>query len=456
MANEVAITISAKDQTSSGFSSAQKNAQSFGKEVESSSSSAGKSVAALGEHTDKAATAAGTASGAFGALSSGIALTQLKGQQHIQELQNENANIDVQKDKIDAQIAALEKSSTAKDADKKAIDAQVAALKAHSASLDDQKTKNDDAAQAITDHQQKMATLTTVLMGGQLAFDAISGAADLSSLALAGSKVATVAQGVASKVTAAATKAWAGAQWLMNAALEANPIGIVVIAIIALIAIIVIAYKRSDTFRAIVQAAFRAVKAAAITMKNGLVAAFNAVVSAFRTVQSRISSTVSSVRSRLSSLVSFARGIPGRIASAFSSLYGAITNPVRNAIGAVKSWLNGLLSFARSIPSRIGNSVKSAIPGFAHGGIIGGAATGGARGGLTMVGENGPELLRLPGGSRVRSNADSRRIAAGSGSGGAITLMIESSGSAADKLLVELIRKSVRIKGGNVQAVLGT
>lgn len=45
----------------------------------------------------------------------------------------------------------------------------------------------------------------------------------------------------------------------------------------------------------------------------------------------------------------------------------------------------------------------------AAGGIVGAAASGGLRSGLTMVGEQGFELLDLPAGSRVWSNPDSRR-----------------------------------------------
>lgn len=45
----------------------------------------------------------------------------------------------------------------------------------------------------------------------------------------------------------------------------------------------------------------------------------------------------------------------------------------------------------------------------AAGGIVGAAASGGLRSGLTMVGEQGFELLDLPAGSRVWSNPDTRR-----------------------------------------------
>lgn len=59
-----------------------------------------------------------------------------------------------------------------------------------------------------------------------------------------------------------ATIAWTAAQWLLNAALTANPIGIVVVLLAALVGGLIIAYKRSETFRNIVHAALHAVGAA--------------------------------------------------------------------------------------------------------------------------------------------------------------------------------------------------
>lgn len=62
--------------------------------------------------------------------------------------------------------------------------------------------------------------------------------------------------------------------------------------------------------------------------------------------------------------------------------------------------------------------------GYAHGGIKG-AASGMVSGGLTWVGERGPELVSLPTGSTVHSAGDSARMAAGSdGQGGGITVVV--------------------------------
>jgi hypothetical protein len=73
------------------------------------------------------------------------------------------------------------------------------------------------------------------------------------------------------KLVQVATKIWAGVQWLLNVALDANPIGIIVIAIAALVAGIIIAYKHSATFRKVVTEALDAVKKAFDTVKAKIV-----------------------------------------------------------------------------------------------------------------------------------------------------------------------------------------
>lgn len=72
-------------------------------------------------------------------------------------------------------------------------------------------------------------------------------------------KVFTAVQNAAKVATAA----WAIAQKALNLVMALNPIGLVIVAIVGLIAVIVLAYRHSETFRRIVQAAFRAVTGAA-------------------------------------------------------------------------------------------------------------------------------------------------------------------------------------------------
>lgn len=84
-------------------------------------------------------------------------------------------------------------------------------------------------------------------------------------------KVATLAQAMFASGTigaAIATKVWAAAQWLLNAAMTANPIGLTIMAIAALVAIVVVAYKKSETFRAIVDMVWRSIVSVAMWAWN--------------------------------------------------------------------------------------------------------------------------------------------------------------------------------------------
>lgn len=95
----------------------------------------------------------------------------------------------------------------------------------------------------------------------------------------------------------------------------------------------------------------------------------------------------------------------------------------------------------------------------ASGGIIG-AEGGGPRSGKVWVGEQGPELVSLPTGSTVHSAGDSRRmmrenVAQAGGGGGRNVLELHSDGSDLVDLLLNLISRAVRARGGDVQTVLG-
>lgn len=83
-----------------------------------------------------------------------------------------------------------------------------------------------------------------------------------STAAAVASTAAMVATRVATMAVRAATLGWMAAQWLLNAALTANPIGLIIAAIALLVAGVVIAYKKSDTFRAIVDGLWASIKVA--------------------------------------------------------------------------------------------------------------------------------------------------------------------------------------------------
>ncbi len=103
-----------------------------------------------------------------------------------------------------------------------------------------------------------------------------------------------------------------------------------------------------------------------------------------------------------------------------------------------------------------------AARGYASGGIKG-AASGMISGGLSWVGEHGPELVNLPTGSTVRSHGDSMRMAQGMGTFGGTSAATHIQVSAHPGMeatlagaLMKMLRFEVRRQGGgNVQQALG-
>ncbi len=100
------------------------------------------------------------------------------------------------------------------------------------------------------------------LEGAAMATDFLSGASQALTLLMDLESVSKVANAASTVAMTAVTKTAAAGQWLLNAALSANPIGLIVIAVAAFVAGLVLAYNKSETFRNIVDAAMSKVKVA--------------------------------------------------------------------------------------------------------------------------------------------------------------------------------------------------
>lgn len=68
---------------------------------------------------------------------------------------------------------------------------------------------------------------------------------------IAANKIAIAATVVWQGIVRGATAAWAAVQWVLDAAMDANPVGIIIIAIVALIAIIVLIVTHLDFFKGV-------------------------------------------------------------------------------------------------------------------------------------------------------------------------------------------------------------
>jgi phage-related minor tail protein len=149
-------------------------------------------------------------------------------------------------------------------------------------------------------------------------------------------------------IVKAATAAWTAAQWLLNAALDANPIGLVIIAVAALAAGLVIAYTKSATFRQIVSDAFAAVHVAINAVVGAMNALLNAASAAFNWITSHwkvglfafgpIGVAILAIVDNFHTLQSVA-------SSVFNAIQGAIgdvTGAIHSVIGAVEALISAL------------------------------------------------------------------------------------------------------------------
>lgn len=93
-------------------------------------------------------------------------------------------------------------------------------------------------------------------------FVIVGGAVAVLSGAVIAAKVGLMAYNAAMTLWAVGTKAVAAAQWLLNAALNANPIGIIIIAIVALVAAVIYAWNNFEWFRDAVMVVWEGIKKA--------------------------------------------------------------------------------------------------------------------------------------------------------------------------------------------------
>ena len=209
------------------------------------------------------------------------------------------------------------------------------------------------------------------------AFVAVKVVTFTSSLISAGQTIGGFISTIAAMTTAttaqtAATGSATIAQTGLNAALAANPIGVVVLAITALVTAGVALYKNWDTIKAAASQLWTRIKQTFGGIKDSIVGAFNSA---------------------------------------------------KDAVGSFFSWIGDKLSWldtkVESIPilGSVYKGGKALVGGAADfiGSLIGGNALGTSywKGGLTRVGERGGEILNLPSGTQIIPHDVSKRVAGG-------------------------------------------
>lgn len=184
----------------------------------------------------------------------------------------------------------------------------------------------------------------------------------------------TVVQRGAMLAAAVAANVMAVAQRVLNAAMRANPIGLVITALVLLGTGLVLAYKKSETFRNIVNGAFNAVKSVASavlsfftgTLWPGIQRAWNGISSGIATAKDKIVGSFNAV-------ISFAKSVPGKIGGFFKGIGSAVAAPFQAAFQAIKNaWNNTVGGKGFSVPGWVpglgGKDFR--IPYFHTGGIV--------------------------------------------------------------------------------------
>lgn len=228
------------------------------------------------------------------------------------------------------------------------------------------------AAQEIHNAVVVISTAATDgLAAAQVTLDAANGGTVISTIAL------TAAQ-VGQKVAAAAA---AAGQWLLNAALTANPIGIVIVAIAALVAALVLLFNNNKQFHDWVIGAFNNIKNAAQAIGTWFSGPFvNFFKGAWSGIQNAFNVSINFIKDNWKQITMFlVNPVSGAVALLYNnnaqfrewakSLGTAIHDGFDSAIAWIKAlpaealqWgkdiINGIVDGIKSAASAVGDAVK--------------------------------------------------------------------------------------------------
>ena len=220
--------------------------------------------------------------------------------------------------------------------------------------------------------------------------------------------ILTVAHGAQSVALGIAT----AAQWLFNVAMDANPIGAIIILIVALIAVVILIATHWKQVSAFLLASWNDIKAGALAVFNGLKDYFtgwlNNVKKTFMSVWNDISGfftgTFKNFKQIFNGLIEFFTGVfTGNWKKAFQGIRDIVSGIFNEIVLVVKTPINVIIDLINGVIGNINNIIKAAknIPGVSN--LIGNTqipkipklATGGITNGsmLANIGEAGREAV---------------------------------------------------------------
>jgi hypothetical protein len=178
---------------------------------------------------------------------------------------------------------------------------------------------------------------------------------------------------------------------------------------------------------------------------TGWAAVSSSAQSAFQSITGAVAGVVNSVQQTLFGAWDTIKGNAAAawqgIANSISDAFGSVVGSIRGIVNQVVDYVNGLVDAYNELADTLGLSKLGHI-----GHVAGGAQSFG--GGLAIVGELGPELVALPGGSRVFSAAETRSLAsAASGGSQTTTINIDARGTTDPRGVEDAVRRALRAAG---------
>lgn len=214
--------------------------------------------------------------------------------------------------------------------------------------------------------------------------------------------VATDLYAASTKVAAVGSKVMAAGQWALNAAMSANPIGLVVIAVAALVGGFVLAYKKSETFRNVVNKAFNAVKSVVMPTINWI---RTAVPEGFERVVSAVTGLPGRITAFGGKFLNAGKTLMGKIFEGFKkvgsigvdigrNLFNGVVGGINTAIDKVNDFLPDKISLPGPVPDiDLPDNPVPHIPLLDNGGIVRGP-------GVVRVGNIEEAMIPLSGPGR--------------------------------------------------------
>lgn len=175
---------------------------------------------------------------------------------------------------------------------------------------------------------------------GAGAIDTLNNALGTATPLLEGMNAAAILASASANAVAFASKAAAAAQRLWNLAMTANPIGLIVVAVGALVAGIIYAYQHSERFRAIVDAAWAAIKVAAEAVVKWfmdtawpmLKRVWEGIGDGWNWLVTKAHEVWTGVREKFTGMVDFVKGLPGAITNAAKGMWDGLKNGLLDAL----------------------------------------------------------------------------------------------------------------------------